>query len=448
MRILWICNIMLPVIAEHLKQEASNKEGWLSGLCSVILQKQEENRIELHVAFPAAKELDGCQGMITVEGSSLFYYGFYEDLSHAEKYDPELENRLSHILEQVKPHVIHCFGTEFGHALAAARCCGEPEKMLVGIQGICTVIAQAYMADLPDKVQQKVTFRDWLKKDSIREQQRKYEARGKREQEIISLVGNIAGRTEFDRFYAAEWNRSAKYFTLNETLRPCFYEGRWSRQACEPHTIFISQADYPLKGLHYLLLAGAKLAEHYPDLQIRVAGNSLVNYDTIKDRIKISAYGKYLRSLIQDNHLAERVSFLGKLTALQMKEEYLKCGLFVCCSANENSPNSLGEAMLLGVPCVATDVGGIPSMFRGDEDGILYQGYHSQEIKFDNMRNLKNSTLQQNVRNLYNAIQKVWQYDKITDDICTNARLHAEKTHDKEQNYAKMIEIYSFIAGQ
>ena len=59
MRVLWVCNIMLPVIAEHLGRETSNKEGWLSGLCSVILLRQKENRIDLHVAFPVEKEMDG-----------------------------------------------------------------------------------------------------------------------------------------------------------------------------------------------------------------------------------------------------------------------------------------------------------------------------------------------------------------------------------------------------
>ena len=37
MRVLWVCNIMLPVIAEALHREASNKEGWLSGLLSHTL---------------------------------------------------------------------------------------------------------------------------------------------------------------------------------------------------------------------------------------------------------------------------------------------------------------------------------------------------------------------------------------------------------------------------
>ena len=37
MRVLWLCNIMLPMIAEQLHIEASNKEGWLSGLADMML---------------------------------------------------------------------------------------------------------------------------------------------------------------------------------------------------------------------------------------------------------------------------------------------------------------------------------------------------------------------------------------------------------------------------
>ena len=66
-----------------------------------------------------------------------------------------------------------------------------------------------------------------------------------------------------------------------------------------------------------------------------------------------------------------------------MKERYLKSGLFVCCSAIENSPNSLGEAMLLGLPCVTADVGGIKSIFDADKDGIMYAGTKCRENSFD-----------------------------------------------------------------
>jgi len=57
MKVLWLCNIMLPIIAEHFHKEASNKEGWLSGLVEVVLARRQENGIELAIAFPAPEEL-------------------------------------------------------------------------------------------------------------------------------------------------------------------------------------------------------------------------------------------------------------------------------------------------------------------------------------------------------------------------------------------------------
>ena len=52
MKILWLCNMMLPVIAQQFNIEASNKEGWISGLADVLLTHQAENGIELSIAFP------------------------------------------------------------------------------------------------------------------------------------------------------------------------------------------------------------------------------------------------------------------------------------------------------------------------------------------------------------------------------------------------------------
>jgi glycosyltransferase involved in cell wall biosynthesis len=45
--------------------------------------------------------------------------------------------------------------------------------------------------------------------------------------------------------------------------------------------------------------------------------------------------------------------------------------VFVLPSENENSPNALAEAMVSGMPVIATRVGGIPSMVEDGQTGLL-----------------------------------------------------------------------------
>ena len=57
MKVLWVCNIMLPVIAEALHKEASNKEGWLSGLLEQVAAENSSD-LELAVAFPVLADTE------------------------------------------------------------------------------------------------------------------------------------------------------------------------------------------------------------------------------------------------------------------------------------------------------------------------------------------------------------------------------------------------------
>lgn len=52
---------------------------------------------------------------------------------------------------------------------------------------------------------------------------------------------------------------------------------------------------------------------------------------------------------------------------------YLASSVFVSVSTIENSPNSVGEAMLFGCPVVSSCVGGVLDMLEHGQEGFLYQ---------------------------------------------------------------------------
>lgn len=476
MNVLWLCNVVPPMAAEQFHTEGSNKEGWISGLADAVLKNRRGSAVRLTMAFPVPaaalpKGMEVCKKTVRAGEAVFDCYGFWEDVRNAEIYDPALEGRMKKITDEVQPDIVHCFGAEYPHTLAMCRSFPQKERLLVGLQGLCTFIAQSYYADIPENVIRSVTLRDLLRRDNLIQQQEKYVLRGKMEREAVSLAGNVTGRTEWDRESSRLWNPNINYFYMNETLRPEFYGPVWKEENCIPHSIFVGQGDYPLKGLHYMLCAMPMILEKYPDTKVYVAGDSLVEYRTLKQKLKISAYGKYLRSLIKENGLEGRIVFLGRLNAAQMRDRYLKSNLFVCCSALENSPNSLGEAMLLGMPCVSADVGGISSIFTHGQDGILYEG-HRLETKRESgsdsrselasgleaerepkpNENGKNNACHNGQERmilisklLAYAVLEMWGNPEQMKTYCENARKHAEITHKKDANYQAMMEIYAKI---
>lgn len=443
---------MLPVIAQSLKQEASHKEGWLTGLSNRILLHQKENGIELGVCFPAEGEMSrwGKKNILPGE-NTLYAFGFPENVHQAEIYCRDTEDRLREIMEEFQPDMVHCFGTEYPHTLAAVRAFGRPEKTLIGIQGLCAVYAEHFRADLPDSVWNRTTFRDKVKKDNLRQQQQKYVLRGKNEIEAIKSVGHVTGRTDWDKHYTKLWNPDVQYHFMNETLRSNFYESEWKLEKCKKHSIFLSQGDYPIKGLHYMLQAMPEIIKKYPDAEIYVAGNSIIKtaaetgLSGLKGKIKLESYGKYILSLMNQTGTLGKVHFLGRLDAEQMKQRYLDSHVFVCPSSIENSPNSVGEAMLLGVPTVCSDVGGVSSIFHGEMCGT---GTGSEDEFCKGKEAEKSDGILYTVNDvqaLAEAVCRIFAGGEKVENYTKNAREHARESHDPEKNYSRLMEIYDRI---
>lgn len=428
MRVLWLCNIMLPFIAKSLGQKIVVKEGWLSGLVEQIT-KDEKNQIELAICFPAADMMKFAKGDDSLyfknKVMGIPYYIFRENTSTPEIYEDGMEKSLKAVLDDFRPDLVHIFGAEYPHTLAMARAFARPDRTLIGIQGICTAIAEVYMADLPYSVQKRRTFRDRLRKDSLKQQQEKFEKRGEYEKEALQLVGHVTGRTDFDREMTQKLAPQATYHFMNETLREEFYTQRWNIDRIERYSIFLSQGNYPIKGMHFVLDILPEVIEKYPDTMLYVAGDVITANETIKDKIKISGYGKYLLEQIRKNGLEKHVKFVGALQADKMCARYLRSHVFVSASMIENSPNSVGEAMLLGVPVVASDVGGVHNLLTDGKDGMLYPVGKKEQMK--------------------DAVLRIFADDKLAMAYSSSARAHALQTHDPEKNYRRLVEIYHEI---
>ncbi|MBE5879934.1 MAG: glycosyltransferase family 4 protein [Lachnospiraceae bacterium] len=439
MRVLWVCNRCLPVVAAEINMDAGNKEGWLAGLSERILE-EKNGELTLGVCFPAKKEMEHWQGEF-----ALHAYAFYEDTSKPELYNDKLEARMREIVADFKPDVVHIFGTEFPHTLAMVKAFDRPERTLIGIQGMCTLLADAYLIGLPEQIVKRSTLRDMIKSDSIIEQQKKFYKRGMFEQKALSLTGNVTGRTDLDKEYSMKCNPRVKYFFMNETLRSNFYQGNWSSKNCEKHSVFVSQGDYPIKGLHLMLQAFPAILDEYPDAKIYVAGNCITGDESISKKIKIASYGKYLKELMEKSGIQDKVIFLGNLNAEAMKEQFLKCNVYVSCSTMENSPNSVGEAMLLGVPVVASNVGGVSSILTDMEEGILYEA--------TNIKELSHAVLKVFDAYEYEDPSKMRPMRVKEEDVARvrtlpiKARERAYETHNPAKNYKRLMEIYEEICG-
>lgn len=421
MKILWITNILFPE-AEILitnKGELRASGGWMLGAADALLNA--DNFLSLSVASvsPLVEQLT------VVKGKQITYYvlPYGKGNSYPNK---EYEPYWKEINDQLQPDVVHIHGTEYSHGLAFLNACPNA-KSVISIQGLTSAYYYYYYYGLGKfQIIKNLTLRDFIR-GTIFEGKRNFKKRGENvEKPMLRKVNHIIGRTSWDKAHAWAINPKAKYHFNNETLRPEFYDGcKWDYDKCERHTIFLSQAGYPLKGLHQVLRAMPLILRHYPDAKIKVAGADITKYATWRDKLRISGYGKIIRGMIRVMNLEDHVEFLGPLNAEQMKQAYLSSNVFVCPSSIENSPNSLGEAQLLGVPCVAAYVGGVSDMMKNYEKYM----YRFEEIEM----------LAFNVIDIFNTSKNLGDVGMSTT---------ASIRHDAILNMNQLLAIYNEIIAE
>lgn len=416
MRILWTVNLVPQDAANGLGISSDVLGGWVESMASRLKTKPD---VQLAIACKTGKANRFDRKIGGVRYFSLGYDG-------KTKQD-ELETMCAAIIDAFAPDIIQVEGTEFLHAKAMLHV-GNSKQIptVVSLQGILNGQYQYQCGQLPiDDMMLSPSlsniFTAWML--HLRKT-RWYKPRMKTERETIGKAKYLIGRTTWDRAHAYRLNPQAKYFACNRILRPPFYQKTWDIRHMERHSLYVGNGYYALKGLQYVIEALPQLIREYPDIKVYVAGVKPFEADDKRPFYK-KGYGSYLEKRIKALNVGSHVVFTGPLQAEEVAERLSRVHAYVLCSAVENSPNTMGEAMCIGTPCVTAYVGGVPDMATDGESALFY-------------RNDDPALLAWNVKRIFDD-------DDLALRLSANGRKRAAVTHDADTNARTLYNIYQEI---
>lgn len=416
MKVLWITNCLFEEYFKNKGLPANFTGGWMHSLAVKLRE------IEPDIKLAIASRIKEVNKLEEVSAGGFTFYALPGSV-YCDTYDASIENDWKEINRRFSPDVVHIHGSEYPHGLAYVNAVGA-QNVIVSLQGIISRIARYYAGGIKfTEMLKKLTPYDLFIASTPMKEQRKYRQRGKLEEVLLKKIKHVVGRTTWDCEHTWAINPKATYHFCNETLRSPFYsEHKWSIGKCQRHRIFLSQAAKPIKGIHKFIEALPLILRAYPDTEVYVAGRDFTDTSTLSKKIRYTTYGRYVSSLMNKDNIRDRIHFTGMLDAERMAQEYRMANVFVCPSSIENSPNSLGEAQLMGCPVVASYVGGVPDMVDHGNTGLLYR-FEETEM-------------------LASAICHIFDDDSLAVSLSKNGISAARQRHDGEKNAKTMIEIY------
>lgn len=407
MKVLWITNQLFPAVSNYLCETTAVIGGWTYSAANELSKYPD---IELAVA---SLYMGNEYKELTIEGGKYYLIPCY---GNKMKYHKSLEVHSKMVKESFKPDVVHIYGTEYPITLAYINACGN-KNLVVSMQGVPSLYSRYFLSGIhiPDIIKHPILL---LEKIS-------FDRNNSMEKCALAKIQYFEGRSNWDHTVAWTYNPHCKYFHCNRTLREPFYHSQWDINKIKRHSIFLSQAQYSIKGLHQVIKALPLIIREYPDTMVYIAGTSPYQKDGLKGFIKSLGYGGYVKGLVRKYKVANHLKFLGLMNENQMIEQYLQANVFVCPSSIENVPNSVAEAQILGTPCVVSYVGGDSTLIDETHNGLLYR-FEEYEM-------------------LARYVCDIFSNDNLAIEFSENGRSTALLRHNKELNMQALISMYSEI---
>lgn len=350
---------------EKQLQHGYNGGGWISSLQKLIIHTHDntlalayvthtlmEKEIQDNTIYYPIYEAPKSSWQKMIE-----YYGGYKKIDHTKYL-----NQIEQIIQDFQPDIIHLFGLEnpMANILGNTRV-----PVVVHLQGLLAPCDNAFFPVGFNKSSFlfPISIREWLLRNGYIFAKNSIHVRGKRESSLFKKVEYAMGRTEWDCQITKLLAPQSKYFHVDEVLREPFYEnaGKWEYPDTRDFKIISTLSNTIYKGLDTILKT-AKLLKTQSDIPFKwvIAG--------------ISPQDPIVRFFEQKLHITGKsinIEYIGIQNANQLCNELLNSHVYVHPSYIDNSPNSVCEAQLLGIPVIGTFVGGIPSLIKHKETGLL-----------------------------------------------------------------------------
>lgn len=361
MRVLWIGGFGLKSLNDN-NTSGYNGGGWLASLKKEIIKCSD---VTLGIAF--------CKEHIfqKVVQDNISYYVVpnyhksrkdkFLDLMHIKDVTRDeiqwshYENQLKMVIDDFKPDVIEIFGSEFYFSLAARVSKHIPT--VLHFQGILSLSIYIFLPPGISKWQYIMSGKGLRGKYNNFQYLAYWQRSAYREKAVLKAVPHVIGRTDWDKQAIAVLNPNAKYHYGGEILRDVFYE---NKERTIPSKITISSTiSFPTyKGYDVLLkVANILKNELHLDFVWNVYGN--INPDFMEKQVGL-------------RHEGVDVRLCGVASPTQLRDALLESTMYFHPSYTENSPNSVCEAQILGVPVIASRVGGTDSLVEHGKTGFLY----------------------------------------------------------------------------
>jgi len=172
-----------------------------------------------------------------------------------------------------------------------------------------------------------------------------------------------------------------------------------------------------------LLEALVLLRREYPDSRLVIAGERPGAQGSRFKRLV--GYPAYLIDRIRELGLESQVEFTGVLGASDMAARMARSHVYAMASVIENSPNTLGEAMMLGMPCVSSYAGGAPGMARDEDEALFFRAGDPVTMAYQ--------------------IKRLFDSDVLCARLGEAARARATRTHDADANVQGLLNAYRAI---